>query len=932
MKKSYTQRLASQIVTLAKKQATKKVGLLAGLFLVFGMAAFSQTNYYLRTDSLSTKKAQVKIAPSNILAWTTDPNGTAAAGTTPPDFVTPGQIFNIQATGWSNTKDWSVSGAGSKIVVGTDTTSKALTFTSTGPSNIVGTIDVKPLSSFVYAGASTDGITWGTLSTGSTVRFEGSTLGYQQVLPGNYYNLSLATGGATYYPVIISPNQTIHVAGLYTPRATAVYYGSTIDFNGTGGQYIPAGNYYNLTISGSKSISDSLQGTILVAGTFNNGSDGQPLVPYTLNKTTGAITASTINYNGLNPAGQSLGNGQSYYNLTFSNGRSFTVTSYKNSDNTITIAQPDPELAVGDSVSATSTVFPTLNSAVITGIDTNTITLSAPPALRLIVHTAVAAGSPQVYDTVYIASYNNTATVGDPTDSTLTLTAPATFAAGDTLYASQILTAPTVSKGMVTNAAILLVAGVTGTTVQLSSLKAFTAAAGIGLLNANLSFGTPTKLPTPKTVTGTLNIQNNFVPGTGSITTTGTTFNYFGKRQAIAGGKNLVYNNLTINQDSATTATLSAAALVTGTFNLQSGKLTTNANTKLLTLDVNATVNTGCDTCFVNGPLAKNFASTSSFTYPIGAVYQGLGYPRKATITPATADAKTYTAAYAIGKVANITKIDSTSLDAIADSAAYYNVALSNYTAGADTSAQIGFEFIPGYYLDSNLVLAHYFHGKFTAESATFLNTNGSQVNVTTNGYDTTFGHYTLGIANPTTVPVKLGAVVAAQLANSTVKVSWESYSEINVNKYVVEGSTDGINFAAKGSLPAKGASGYSFVDATVKEGINYYRIKEVDNNGKVSYSTVVSVKIGGSIVGNISVYPNPVVNKQLNFVLNTAASNYTLKVTNVLGKSVLASTINHNGGTASYSLALPAGLAKGVYFVKLTNGSNEISKTIIVE
>ena len=931
MKKSYTQRLASQMVTLAKRQATKNVGLLAGLFLVFGLAAFSQTNYYLRTDSLSAKKAQVKIAPSNILAWTTDPNGTAAAGTTPPDFVTDGQIFNIQATGWSNAKNWKVSGAGSKIVVGTDTTSKALTFTSTGSSNIDGIIDVKPLSSFVYAGASTDGITWGTLSTGSTVRFEGSTVGYQKVLPGNYYNLSLATGGATYLSVIL-PQQTIHVAGLFTPRASAVY-GSTIDFNGPGGQYIPAGNYYNLTISGTKAVSDSLQGTIFVAGAFNDISSGSPLVSYTLSKTTGAITASTINYNGLNTAGQSLGNGQSYYNLTFSNGRSFVVTGYNNSNNTITIAQPDGDLAIGDSVSANSTIFPTLNSAVITGITTDTVlTLSAPPALRLIVHTAVPAGSPQVYDTVYIASYNNTATVGDPTDSTLTLTAPVTFAAGDTLYASQILTAPTVTKGVVTNAATLLVASVSGATIQLSSLKAFNVNANPSFLNTTLSIGTPTKLPTPKTVTGTVNIGNTFVPGTGTITTTGSTFNYKNAlKQNIAGGKNFVYNNLTINEAADSAATLSASALVQGALNIQHGKLTTTTK-NLLTLDVNATITTGSDSSFVNGPLAKNFASTTPFTYPIGAVYQGLGYPRKAIITPGTADAKTYTAAYAIGKVANITKIDSTSLDAIADSAAYYNVAVSNYTAGADTSAQLNFEFIPGYYLDSNLVLAHYFHGKFVAESTPFLNTNGSQVNVTTNGYDTTFGHFTLGIANPTTVPVKLGAVVAAQLANSTVKVSWESYSEINVNKYVVESSADGINFAAKGSLPAKGASGYSFIDNSPKEGLNYYRIKEIDNDGRSSYSTVVSVKIGGSIVGNISIYPNPVTNKQLNFALNTAAANYTLKVTDVLGKSVLASTINHNGGTASYSIALPAGLAKGVYFVKLSNGKNEVTKTIIVQ
>ena len=918
MKKSYTQRLASQMVTLAKKQTTKKVGLLAGLFLVFGLAAFSQTNYYLITDSIA--KGKTAVTKPNVIKpafWSTD--GTVN-GQRPANFTDDGQIFNIQYTGLTNTTAWTVSGIGSKIVVGTDTTT-TLTFTSTGPSSITATIDVLANSSFVYEGANTSGIKWGNLAKGSTVRFAGSTLVDQQVLPGNYYNLSLAAGGATYLPTILPVDSIIHVAGLYTPRATAVYYGSTIDFNGPGGQYIPAGSYYNLTITGSKSVSDSLQGTIYVAGNYNNGSSGAPLVPYTLNKTTGAITASTINYNGLNTAGQSLTGSQTFYNLTFSNGRSFTVTSYNNSDNTITIAQPDPELAIGDSVSATSTVFPTLNSAAITGITNDTVvTLSAPPALRLIVH-PVGGGS----DTVLIASYSTA-------DSSITLTTTPTFNAGDTIYASQITTAPTTSKGVVTLA--YYVQSVSGNTITLSSSKGLAAAAGSGLLNANLSFGTSTKIPTPKTVTGTVNIQNTFTPSTGAITTTGSTFNYFGKKQNIAGGKNLVYDNLTINQDSSTTANLTAGALVTGALNLQSGKLSTSTtNARLITLDVNATISSGCDTCFINGPLAKNFASTSTFTYPIGTVYQGIGFARKATITPGTDASKTYTAAFGFGKVPYTTKIDSTTLDAIADTVSNFVVTLSNYTAGADTSAQLSFEFVPDYFVDSNLVLAHYFHGKYTAESTPFLVTDTITSHIfTTNGYDTIFGRYTLGIANPSLVPVKFGAVVAAQLADATVKVSWESYSEINVNKYVVEGSTDGINFTEKGSLPAKGASGYAFIDNSPKEGINYYRIKEVDNDGKASYSTVVSVKIGGSIVGNISIYPNPVVNKTLNFALNTSAANYTLKVTNVLGKTVLASTINHNGGTASYSVALPAGLAKGVYFVKLSNGSNEISKTIIVE
>ena len=213
---------------------------------------------------------------------------------------------------------------------------------------------------------------------------------------------------------------------------------------------------------------------------------------------------------------------------------------------------------------------------------------------------------------------------------------------------------------------------------------------------------------------------------------------------------------------------------------IQSGKLASNNSTHTLTLDVDATFPTVTnDTFFVSGPLSKNFASTTPFTYQIGAVVSGVSVPRTVTVTPKTADAKTYTVNFSYAKVANSTKLDST-LDAVADTFAYYNVALSKYTAGVDTSAEIAFSFHPEYDVDSSLVLAHYFHGKFTAESAPFVN-NGSTISVTTNSFDTTFGNYTLGSASALLLPVKFGTVSASLLANKSVKISWESYTESSV-------------------------------------------------------------------------------------------------------------------------------------------------------
>ena len=912
MKKSYTFGLASLVVTLAKKQTTKRIGFVAGLLLAFGMTAFSQTNYYLITDSVAKGKA---VAATVIKAafWSTNASVT---GQRPADFVTDGQVFNIQVSGLTNSKPWVVSGAGSKIVVGTDTTTTALTFTSNAASSITATVDVKPNSTFIYNSLSTSTITWGTLSTGSTVDFGGSTSGFQEVIPASYANLSLKSNGGG-YPAILPNGKTVSVSGVFTPRGGQIY-GSTIVFNGGGGQVIPAGTYYNLSITGNKTNPDTLKGNVIVEGTYSNSSTGATIQPFIVNPITKAITNSTLTLNGFGT--QTIGN-HPFGNITFANGQNSNISSINNSASTVTLQAPDPGLSVGDIVTAKNAAFALDSATSILSINDTVLTLSNAPKLQLFVHEASG-----VRDTVLINSWN----VAVGVDSSFVLTAAPKFNVGDTVTAT-IIAAPAYAKtSPFAPTAGAIVSSINGNTITVKQLSN----KGFALQNANnlgvINFGSPTGKPSAKTISGLVSISGNLTVGNAPVTTTGSTIEFKGKRQNVPG---ITYDNLIINQDSATTAALQASATVEGTFTLQSGRIATNTTTKLLTLGENAVfAPVTNDTFFVVGGLAKKFAAAKPFIYKVGVAVAGAGTPRTVTITPATADAKTYTVNYALGKTSNSARIDSATITTL-DTLSYYNVALSGYTAGTDTTAQVSFEFVPSsYFKDSSVILAHYFHGKYTAGSS-FATFNGTTpLTFTTSGYDSIFGRYTIATASANVVPVKFGTVSASLLANKSVKISWESYTESSVSKYVVEGSTNGINFSTKGTLAAKGASQYSFIDNAASAGINYYRIKSVDVNGKVTFSAVVSVKQTGLVNTNIAVYPNPVKNKQLNFVLNTDAANYTLRVTSILGTTVVAKTITHNGGNASYSIALPGNLAKGTYFVKLTNGKDQLTKTITVE
>ena len=137
--------------------------------------------------------------------------------------------------------------------------------------------------------------------TGSTIDFNGS--GAQTIPAFNYNNLTSSNTGAR----TLANSGTIGIAAVFTPGTNAyTITGSTLNFNGAGAQTIPAFNYYNLTSSstGARTLANS--GTIRIAGVFTPGTNA-----YT-------ITGSTIEYNG--SAAQTLPpTFTTYNNLTLNN-------------------------------------------------------------------------------------------------------------------------------------------------------------------------------------------------------------------------------------------------------------------------------------------------------------------------------------------------------------------------------------------------------------------------------------------------------------------------------------------------------------------------------------------------------------------------------------------------------------------------------------
>jgi hypothetical protein len=99
-----------------------------------------------------------------------------------------------------------------------------------------------------------------------------------------------------------------------------------------------------------------------------------------------------------------------------------------------------------------------------------------------------------------------------------------------------------------------------------------------------------------------------------------------------------------------------------------------------------------------------------------------------------------------------------------------------------------------------------------------------------------------------------------AKISNKDVNLTWETTNEINTNNYEVEKSFDGNNWINIGIVIAKnitGTNSYSLTDKNPNYGINYYRLKMNDKDGKYTYSPIRTVNFtkGGLFV---SVAPNP--------------------------------------------------------------------------
>jgi hypothetical protein len=158
------------------------------------------------------------------------------------------------------------------------------------------------------------------------------------------------------------------------------------------------------------------------------------------------------------------------------------------------------------------------------------------------------------------------------------------------------------------------------------------------------------------------------------------------------------------------------------------------------------------------------------------------------------------------------------------------------------------------------------------------------------------------------------------------VDLGWATASEKDNSHFTVERSRNGIDFEellnVKGASQATKKITYHERDNEPLEGISYYRLKQTDHDGTISYSAIEAVEISQG--SSFRLYPNPTATGHLTI---EAKAGSIVTVINAMGQVVLEK--NTKDGKTDIDLG---GSGKGMYSVIVNSGGNITTHKVVNE
>lgn len=168
-----------------------------------------------------------------------------------------------------------------------------------------------------------------------------------------------------------------------------------------------------------------------------------------------------------------------------------------------------------------------------------------------------------------------------------------------------------------------------------------------------------------------------------------------------------------------------------------------------------------------------------------------------------------------------------------------------------------------------------------------------------------TCNQFFLQVTQAPVVPVKLSKF-EGKIVDNHVLLEWATESEIQNEGFIIEKSINSKDFQDIEFIQGNGTTNtlntYNYLDKTSISSLSYYRLKQMDYDGKFTYSDIIQIESRSSDKNlAFSIFPNPVKNDEFT-IQTTDYLNATIEVTDDLGNRMFFSSVDQDQFTISTS------------------------------
>ncbi len=199
--------------------------------------------------------------------------------------------------------------------------------------------------------------------------------------------------------------------------------------------------------------------------------------------------------------------------------------------------------------------------------------------------------------------------------------------------------------------------------------------------------------------------------------------------------------------------------------------------------------------------------------------------------------------------------------------------------------------------------------------------TAGETYYLRVDGWNNQQGNFGIQVTG-TALPVTMGKLSGNATPDGTVRLGWTTYMEQHNKGFDIERSGDGKQFEKIGFVKSSAAEGnsktalnYEYTDRDKPSGNLYYRLMQIDNDGKFVYSNIVRLSAVENKGFDIAAAPNPVKNTLAVNTYGTQGSNAVLQVVDLTGK--VLRNVPVKGRETQIDMN---GLVQGLYLIRYSD------------